>query len=96
MGPSAAMGIPLALSAVLFLVLALVEWRRLPVAARVYLGAATAFAIGALTYPGMSIAQVLDNTHDGLTYLLGAARVAAFTAVLVSVTKFLRERALGL
>jgi hypothetical protein len=89
------MGIPLALSAALFLILALVEWRRLPLAGRVYLGAATAFAIGALTYPGMSIAQVLDNTHDGLTYLLGAARVVAFTAVLVSITKFLRERALG-
>jgi hypothetical protein len=95
MGPSAAMGIPLALSAALFLVLALVEWRRLPVVARVYLGAATAFAIGALAYPGMSISEVLDNTRDGITYVLGAARVAAFTAVLVSVTKFVRERTVG-
>ncbi len=95
MGPSAAMGIPLTLSAALFLILAIVEWRRLPVVARIYLGAATAFAIGALSYPGMSIAEVLDNAHDGLAYVLGAARVAAFTAMLVSVTKFLREHAIG-
>jgi hypothetical protein len=88
-----AVGIPLALSAALFAVLAAVEWRRLPVVGRVYLGTATAFAIGALTYPGMSITEVMDETRDGLTYLVGVARVAAFTAVLVSVTTFVRERA---
>jgi hypothetical protein len=35
------------------------------------------------------------GTRDGLTYLLAAARVAAFVAVLVSIATFLRERALG-
>ena len=95
MAPFAAMGIPLAFSAALFAILAIVEWRRLPLVARVYLGAATAFAIGALAYPGLSIAEVLDHSRDGLAYLLGVARVAAFTAVLVSVVTFLRERALG-
>ena len=89
------MDMPLALTALLFALFAVVEWRRLPVVARVYLGTATAFAIGALTYPGMSVAEVLDGSRDGLVYLLAVARVAAFTAVLVSVTKFLRERALG-
>jgi hypothetical protein len=88
------MGIPLALSAALFLILALVEWRRLPVVARVYLGAATAFAIGAFTYPGMSITEVMDGTRDGLVYVLGLARVAAFTAVLVSVATFLRQQSI--
>ena len=71
------------------------EWRRLPLIARIYLGAATAFAIGAVAYPGMTIAQVIDGTRDGLTYVLAAARVVAFAAVLVSVATFLRERALG-
>ena len=86
-------GIPLALTSALFGLFAIAEWRRLPVVARVYLGASTAFAIGAFIYPGMSIEQVVDGTRDGLTYLLAAARVAAFVAVLVSVATFLRERA---
>jgi hypothetical protein len=89
------MGLPLAITAALFALFAIAEWRRLPVIARIYLGAATAFAIGAFTYPGMSITEVIDGTRDGLTYLLVAARVAAFAAVLVSVATFLRERALG-
>jgi hypothetical protein len=89
------MAIPLALTAALFALFAIAEWRRLPVIARIYLGAATAFAIGAFTYPGMSIAEVLDGTRDGLVYVLAAARIVAFAAVLVSVATFLRERALG-
>ena len=88
------MGIPLALTAALFGLFAIAEWRRLPAVARIYLGAATAFAIGAFTYPGMSVEQVVDGTPEGLTYLLAAARVAAFVAVLVSVATFLRERVL--
>ena len=89
------MDMPLLLTTALFAIFAAIEWRRLPVVARVYLGTATAFAIGAATYPGMSINDVLDGGRDGVTYLVAAARVAAFTAVLVSVTTFLRERALG-
>lgn len=89
------MDMPLALTTLLFALFALAEWRRHAVLARVYLGVATAFAIGAVSYPGMSITDVLDGSHDGLVYLLAAARVTAFTAVLVSVTAFLRERALG-
>jgi hypothetical protein len=89
------MGLPLVITAALFAVLAIVEWRRLPVIARIYLGAATAFAIGAIAYPGMSVAEVVDGTRDGLSYLLGAARIVAFAAVLVSVATFVRERALG-
>jgi hypothetical protein len=89
------MGLPLVLTAALFAVLAIVEWRRLPLVARIYLGAATAFGIGAIAYPGMSVAEVVNSTRDGLTYLLAAARIVAFAAVLVSVATFLRERALG-
>jgi hypothetical protein len=89
------MDMPLALTAILFSLFAVAEWRRLPVVARVYLGVATAFALGALSYPGMSIADVLGSAHDGLVYVIAVARVAAFTAVLVSVATFLRERAFG-
>ena len=90
-----AAGMPLVISSALFLVFAVAEWRRLPVVARVYLGVATAFAIGAFAYPGMSIADAVEETSDGLTYVLALARIAGFTAVLVSVATFLRERALG-
>jgi hypothetical protein len=65
------------------------------VVARVYLGVATAFAIGAFAHPGMSMVDAVDHGRDGLAYLLGAARVAGFAAVLVSVAAFLRERAFG-
>ena len=88
------MDMPLFLTAALFLLFAVAEWDRLPVVARVYLATATAFSIGAFTYPGMSIADVLAVGRDGLVYLLGVARVAAFVAVLVSVSTFIRERAL--
>ena len=94
MADNSVMDMPLALVSALFALFAIAEWRRLPVVARVYLGTATAFAIGAFTYPGMSVSEVLDGGRDGLVYLLAVARVAAFTAVLVSVTTFLRERAL--
>jgi len=86
---------PLLLSAIFFAAFAALEWRRLPVVARVYLGVATAFSIGAFTYPGMSIADAVAHTSEGLTYVLALARIAGFTAVLVSVATFLRERALG-
>jgi hypothetical protein len=79
----------------MFAVFATVEWRRLPVVARVYLGVATAFVVGAFTYPGMSIVDAIDSRHDGLAYLLAGARIAGFAAVLVSLATFLRRRALG-
>jgi hypothetical protein len=88
------MDMPLLLTAALVLLFAVAEWRRLPVIARVYLAAGTAFSIGAFTYPGMSITEVIDGARDGLVYVLGGARVVAFAAVLVSVTTFIRERAL--
>lgn len=89
------MSVPLAISALLFAVLATAEWDRLPVVARVYLGVATAFAIGASVHPGMSVEDAVSGTRDGLAYLLGVARVIGFAAVLVSVAMFIRKRALG-
>jgi flagellar biosynthesis protein FliR len=83
--------VPLFVSAVLFLLFAMLEWRRLPVVARVYLGVATAFAVGSVVHPGMSIKEALDHTRDGVTWLLALARVAGLTAVLVSAVTFLRS-----
>ena len=94
MGLGQTLQVPLAFSALVFLVLATVEWRRMPLCGRAYLGVATAFVLGAVMYPGMSIEDVLGQTREGLTYLLGAARIVALTAVLVSVTTFLRNLAL--
>ena len=85
---------PLAILALFFAVLATVEWRRLPVVGRVYLGVATAFAIGALQYPGMTIADVVEQTRDGLVVLLEAARISGFAAVMISVAVALRNLAL--
>ncbi|MFL5887438.1 MAG: hypothetical protein ACJ77M_20395 [Thermoleophilaceae bacterium] len=83
--------VPLGFSALFFAVLATCEWRRMPICGRVYLGVATAFALGALTHPHMSINDVLSQSRDGVAYVVALARVAALTAVLVSVTSFLRE-----
>jgi hypothetical protein len=85
---------PLALSALVFAVFATVEWRRMPVCARIYLAVATAFALGAATHPGMSVQDVLAHTRDGMTYLVAAARTIGFTAVLVSLATFVRSLAL--
>ena len=85
---------PLALTALVFAVFATVEWRRMPLCARVYLGVATAFALGAMSHPGMSVQTVLAETHDGMTYLVASARMIGFTAVLVSVATFIRSLAL--
>ena len=75
------MSLPLVLAALLFAVLATIEWGRLPIVARVYLGVGTAFAIGALAQSGMG-------------ELLAVARMAGFAAVTVSVATALRSAAL--
>jgi hypothetical protein len=87
------MSMPLVLLALSFAVFATVEWRRLPLVARIYLGVATAFAIGAITYPGMTIADAIEQT-DGIALLLAAARAVGFAAVMVSVATALRRLAL--
>ncbi len=86
--------VPLALTALIFAVFATIEWRRMPICARVYLGVATAFALAALSYPGMSVQDVLAETRDGMTYVVGAARMVGFTAFLISVATFIRQLAL--
>ena len=88
------MSLPLLLAALLFAVLATVEWDRLPGVARIYLGVATAFAIGAFTHPWMNVADAVDHGRDGIAVLLAAARMTGFAAVMVSVATALRSAAL--
>jgi hypothetical protein len=85
------MSMPLILLALFFAVFATVEWARLPVIARIYLGVATAFAIGAVGNPGMSITDAIAQMEAGMAVLLEAARVAGFAAVMISLATALRN-----
>lgn len=82
---------PLLLLGLLCAVLATVEWRRLPLVARAYLGVATAFAIAAVAHPGMTVADALGGTHDGITLVLAAARAVGLAALMMSVATGLRR-----
>ena len=88
------MSLPLVLAALLFAVLATVEWNRLPVIARVYLGVGTAFGIGALAHPGMNIADAVAHSRDGIGLLVAVARTAGFAAVMVSLATAVRSAVL--
>ncbi len=87
------MSLSLVILALLFAVFATLEWRRLPAVARVYLGVATAFAIGAIAHPGMTIVQVVEEHRDGIAVVLEAARAVGFAAVMVSLVVALRRLA---
>ncbi|HEX8075853.1 MAG TPA: hypothetical protein VF545_12840 [Thermoleophilaceae bacterium] len=90
---TAALNVPLLVSALLFAGFAAFEWKRMPVWARVHLGVATAFAMAAVWHPGMTIHDVLDQTRDGSAYVVACARVAGMVAALITVTTRLRELA---
>jgi hypothetical protein len=89
-----AVDLPIAVSALVFAGLALLFWRQAPLCARIVLGVATVFGIAAIQYPGMSIDEVLGQTHDGLTYLVAAARISGFAAAMLAVTLMLRRWAM--
>jgi hypothetical protein len=88
------MSLPLVLAALVFAVLATVEWSRLPLIARVYLGVGTAFGVGALAHPGMNVADAVSQSGDGIALLLAVARMVGFAAVMVSVATALRSAVL--
>jgi hypothetical protein len=90
------MQVPVAVSALAFLLPAWLAWRRSPICARVMLGAATVFFIAALQSPGRSVADILEQHSDGLAYLVGAARLAGLAAFLIGMVAFVRERFAGL
>jgi hypothetical protein len=90
---TASLQVPLFVSAVLFAAFALAEWRRAPVWARVHLGVATAFAMAALSHPGMTIQDALDGARDGMSYVVALARAAGLVAGLVTIATRLRDYA---
>lgn len=85
---------PLTLLALFFAVGATVEWQRLPVVARIYVGVAAAFALGAIAHPGLTVGDAIAHTRDGITAILAIARMAGFAAVMVSLATALRSLAL--
>ena len=86
--------VPLLVSALLFAAFAFAEWRRAPVWGRIHLAVATAFALGALAHPGLSVQDVLGRSPDGITYVVAIARGAGMVAALVTVVTRLRQSAL--
>ena len=81
---------PLFVLALVFCGFAAFDWRRLPVCARISLAAATVFAIAGFQYPGASLTEVVEVQRDGLAYLVEFARMAGFSAVLVSMALLIR------
>ncbi len=82
--------LPLLALFVVFAGLAYAEWARLPLCARVSLGGAAVFAIGAIQYPGQGIAEVIAHTNDGLVYLVTVARGACAAVLMISAIVTLR------
>lgn len=81
--------VPLLALAALSAGLALAQWSRLPVCARVSLGAGAAFALAGIRHPGQSLQAVLAHT-DGLAYVVALARGACAAVVMVSAVALLR------
>jgi hypothetical protein len=82
---------PIAVSAAVFLGLALVAWRRMPVCARIFLATGSTFVIAAIDQPGLSADQILTQHSNGLAYLVAVARMAGLTAFLVGVVGLVRD-----
>jgi hypothetical protein len=87
--------IPAVASAAILLGFALVIWRSQPICARIVLGAVTAFAIGGVSHPGMSVNDLIGMTDQGIAWVVALARVSAAVAVLVGVATLAREAAFG-
>ena len=79
------MHVPALLLAGVFALLAWGDWRRVPVLARVLLGAATVFALSGAAHPGASVTDILDGPRDGLAWILEATRFVALPAALASI-----------
>jgi hypothetical protein len=82
--------VPLLALFVVFAGLAYGEWARLPLCARVSLGGAVVFAIGAIKYPGQGVSVVVGHTGDGLVYLVTVARGACAAVLMISAIVTLR------
>lgn len=84
---------PLTILAAFFAVVATVEWQRLPLLARLQLGVATAFAVGALVHPGLSFIELARQGRDGVTGMIALAAAAGVAGIVMSLVAFLRDSA---
>lgn len=84
---------PLFVLALVFCAFAAFDWHRLPFCARASLAAATVFSIAGFRYPGANLSEVVELHSDGLAYMVNLARAVGFSAVLVSMTFFIRGAA---
>lgn len=74
-----------------FLGVALLEWRRAAVCARVALASATVFLLCAFSYPGASTIDLVEEPSGGLAYLAVVARLTGACTVLFSCITSARE-----
>lgn len=81
---------PLFMLALMFAAFAVFDWRRLPLCARGSLAAATVFALAGFHYPGANLGEVVEMHRDGLAYMVEAARVLGFGAILASMALLVR------
>ena len=82
---------PLFVLAAIFFAFAAFDWARLPICARLSLGAGTVFAIAGFQYPGAELEDVVVAHRDGLAYMVDLARGVGFAAVLVSLSFLVRS-----
>jgi hypothetical protein len=83
--------IPALASAAILGAFAALVWRQLPLCARVMLGAATAFAIGGLNHPGMSVNDLVALTDEGIAWVVALAKVSGAAAALIGVATLARR-----
>ncbi len=82
--------LPLLALCLVFAGLAYAEWSRLALCARISLGGAVAFGLGALRYPGETVGAAVGHTDDGLAYVITVARGACAAVLMVSAIYTLR------
>jgi len=89
----AVLPIPLLVLAAVFAVLAALEWRRLPLCARMSVAVATLFVIVGVEHPGLTAADSAESVAGLPTaVLLAVARGLGAALLLISVLGRLRSR----
>lgn len=86
----AVIDIPAMASALILAGFAALIWRQLPVCARIVLGAATAFFVGGLHHPEMTVNELIAATDEGIAWVVALARVSGAAAVLIGVASLAR------
>jgi hypothetical protein len=82
--------VPLIYPTAVVALVAILEWNRSVVLARVALGAAFAMLLTAVRDPGLSATEILAYYEDGLTYLMAVARVVGLGCFIVAAHQLLR------